>query len=173
MSATRLTSGWQTRPLKELERLLRAGHRISPDAPSEEGQIFALEDITDLRSFLCEFKGPVGTPYEGGTWHVRFTLPEHYPFQSPSVGFVENIFHPNVDFASGSICLDTLSHKAWQPTFWLINIIEGQLPLLLSEPNPRDPLNHTAAELLLKDPEGYKKVAREFAIKHARAPAAE
>src|SRR6186713_1909772 len=51
----------------------------------------------NMQEFYVRFKGPEETPFSGGLWKIHVELPDQYPYKSPSIGFVNRIFHPNID----------------------------------------------------------------------------
>ncbi|KAA6413221.1 MAG: ubiquitin-conjugating enzyme h [Lasallia pustulata] len=124
------------------------------------------------QEFYVRFKGPEETPFMGGLWKVHVELPDQYPYKSPSIGFVNRIFHPNIDELSGSVCLDVIN-QTWSPMFDMINIFEVFLPQLLRYPNPTDPLNGEAAALLMREPKSYEAKVKEYVSKYATKDAAD
>ncbi|DAZ99999.1 TPA: hypothetical protein N0F65_002003 [Lagenidium giganteum] len=120
-----------------------------------------LTDETKTSDFDVKFHGPIDSPYEGGIWKIHVSLPKDYPFKSPSIGFVNRVYHPNVDEMSGSVCLDVIN-QTWSPMFDLVNVFDVFIPQLLRYPNPTDPLNGEAASLLMKDMDTYNNKVKEY-----------
>uniref|UniRef100_A0A0C9RYZ4 E2 ubiquitin-conjugating enzyme n=1 Tax=Wollemia nobilis TaxID=56998 RepID=A0A0C9RYZ4_9CONI len=130
---------------------------------------YKVEMINDgINEFHVLFNGPPESPYHGGVWKVRVELPDAYPYKSPSIGFVNRIFHPNVDEMSGTICLDVIN-QTWSPMFDLVNIFEVFLPQLLLYPNPTSPLNGEAAALMMRNKDLYDQKVKEYCERYAKA----
>lgn len=143
-----------TRKERDVMKLLMSNYEVT------------LPDENNHNEFYVLFDGPKDSPYEGGIWKVHVQLPDNYPYKSPSIGFVNKIFHPNVDEPSGTICLDVIN-QTWSPMFDLINIFDVFLPQLLLYPNPADPPNGEAAKLMQKDIKKYNDKIKEYVNKYA------
>lgn len=140
-------------------------HRINMDIMKLIDNKFEVS-VEDINKSLVKFHGPPSTPFEGGVWLMNVYLPNEYPFKSPSVGFKNTIFHPNVDEASGSICLDVIN-QTWSPAFDLVHIFDAFLPQLLAYPNAADPLNIRAAKIYLDNQNEYNRLVRRYIDKYA------
>lgn len=67
-------------------------------------------DIDDqLNNLIVWINAPIESLYKNYSFDIKVYFPSNYPYNSPSIGFVTKIFHPNIDFNSGSICLDVIN----------------------------------------------------------------
>jgi len=62
---------------------------------SNDDREFIVDPVDDcLATIRATFSGPAGTPYEGGTFSLRLTIPPEYPFHAPDVSFETKVCHP-------------------------------------------------------------------------------
>ena len=83
--------------------------------------------------------------WKGGKYKFTMAVPKSYPIEAPKCKCVTQIYHPNIDM-EGNVCLNILRDD-WKPVLGVNAVILG-LMFLFIEPNPNDPLNHEAAELM-------------------------
>ncbi|KAL2771047.1 ubiquitin-conjugating enzyme E2 T isoform 2 [Daubentonia madagascariensis] len=118
---------------------------------------------------LVEILGGANTPYEKGIFKLEVTIPERYPFEPPQVRFLTPIYHPNIDSA-GRICLDILKlppKGAWRPSLNIATVLTS-IQLLMSEPNPDDPLMADISSEFKYNKPVFLKNARQWTEKYAR-----
>ncbi|XP_043851497.1 ubiquitin-conjugating enzyme E2 N-like [Dromiciops gliroides] len=105
--------------------------------------IKAEPDESNTCYFHAVIVGPQDSPFEGGTFKLELFLPEEYPTPAPKECFMTKIYHPNVD-KLGRICLDIFKDK-WSPTLQIHTVLLS-IQVLLSAPNPDDPLANDVAK---------------------------
>ncbi|XP_073296678.1 ubiquitin-conjugating enzyme E2 27-like isoform X3 [Primulina huaijiensis] len=102
----------------------------------------------NLTHFLGTIPGPLGTPYEGGTFKIDIVLTDGYPFEPPKMKFITKVWHPNISSQSGAICLDILKDQ-WSPALTLKTALLS-IQALLSTPEPDDPQDAVVARQVKK-----------------------
>eukprot|EP00160_Parvularia_atlantis_P014348 Unigene3520_Nuclearia_a/m.10749 Unigene3520_Nuclearia_a/g.10749 ORF Unigene3520_Nuclearia_a/g.10749 Unigene3520_Nuclearia_a/m.10749 type:complete len:192 (+) Unigene3520_Nuclearia_a:2-577(+) len=112
------------------------------------------------------FNGPVGTPYEGGTFIVDIELTNQYPFAPPKMKFRTKVYHPNVSSQTGAICLDILS-KEWSPALSIKTALLS-LQALLCAPEPDDPQDAVVASEYKRDIEAFRRTAKYWTDMYAK-----
>lgn len=79
----------------------------------------------------------------------------------PAVHFQTRIFHPNIHFDTGEVCLDVLKQE-WNPQ-WTIESVIRAVGVMLLQPNADSPFNCDAGNLIrLGDKVGYDSLAQYY-----------
>lgn len=78
-------------------------------------------------------------------FELRIVVGDEYPMVPPRVEFVTPVFHANVHFRTGEICLDILK-RAWSPAWDLMAVCRA-IRALLASPEADSPLNCDAGTL--------------------------
>lgn len=100
----------------------------------------------DLFHFKLHIKPQQGY-YQGGKFDFSVDISPDFPIEAPKIKCLNKIYHPNIDL-QGNVCLNILRSE-WSPALNLNSVIIG-LNYLFSEPNPNDPLNKDAANVLVR-----------------------
>ena len=123
-------------------------------------------DGENLLRWSATLKGPEETPFHTGTFVVRFALPESYPLAPPRASFETKIFHPNVHWKTGEICLDILK-DAWSPALTMKTALMS-LQALMCAPEPSDPQDAEVASMFNRSYDQFASTARFWTETYAK-----
>lgn len=132
-------------------------------------------NLNDLKIWEVTIPGPIDSPFEGGKFKIQIILPDDYPNTPPKSKFLTKVFHPNINFTNGSICVNLLKkatdkpneYSSWTNKKTICDLIVG-LYALLKFPNQNSPLNQNANDLYIRDKIRYNQVAKSFTNKFAK-----
>ncbi|CAI2362392.1 unnamed protein product [Moneuplotes crassus] len=85
-------------------------------------------------------RGPEGTPYQGGVFHIEIVFPQLYPTEPPKIHLMTPLTHPNV--FGKEICLDMLDgndrvlYQGWTSGYTVQSVLI-QLQSFLFEKPPK------------------------------------
>ncbi|EDX09657.1 GD13010 [Drosophila simulans] len=101
-------------------------------------------DPNDLLNFKLIISPDEGF-YRDGRFVFNFRVGSNYPPEPPNGSAPPRCTIPNIDL-DGKVCLNIL-REDWNPVLNINSIVYG-LQFLFLEPNPEDPLNKEAADVL-------------------------
>lgn len=110
-------------------------------------------DEETLMEIHVDMQGPVGTPYEEGAFRLKLALSWNYPHSPPRALFLTKIYHPNVAWSGGDVCVDVLK-RSWSADITLGHTLKV-IQCLLIVPFPESSLNDEAGRLFMQ---GYEEV---------------
>lgn len=113
--------------------------------------------------FQCRLEGPVGSPYEGGTFLLELRFPDEYPAAPPALTFKTPIEHCNI--LDGKPCPDLLSLASWAPA----QKVRSSLMLLLELLKEQDYTKPLRADLAVLEPGALFEKARAATALYATA----
>lgn len=118
----------------------------------------------DMLYWNATIFGPEKTPYESGIFKLEIKFGESYPFKPPEINFITPIYHCNIN-KRGSICLDILKDQ-WSPALTISKVLLS-ICSLLTDPNPRDPLEAEIAKMYVEERERHDGMAMEWTRQYA------
>ena len=111
------------------------------------------------------FIGPKNTPFENGLFFIEIKLDNNYPESKPLARFRTRVYHPNVDWYSGKICLNYIKDK-WSSNNILRDAIIN-IFYLLQQPIFDSALNSDTSSKDGNEASDFKEKARNYRAQYA------
>ena len=139
--------------------------KLEIDPIDEVAISLVADNIKHWRGLL---NGPVGSPYEDGTFTLEILFPSDYPTKPPKVTMKTPIYHMNIN-QKGLICLDILANN-WRGRKSSVRDVLTELVAILHKPLPTAELMSELVVLYSENQAKYEANARECTRMFAMGP---
>ena len=123
-----------------------------------------LENESDIKTWRATIIGPPDTPYSGGAFELQIKLSDDYPHSPPQIKMLTTIYHMNF-YTGGDICLNF--SKDWVADNTIADALV-KIIILLSDPNPEDPVKGDIANQYKTDRNAHDAKVREWVQLYAQ-----
>lgn len=122
---------------------------------------YCIEPVNDTDMFLWRaiITGPKGSPYEGGIFPLSIRIPKEYPFHSPKVRYLVNVYNPAIN-CNGTVCHFMLRDH-WKPSYLLEKLVQ-ELRRDLEHVQEDEPMVPEIAHVYKTNRALFWKTAREW-----------
>jgi len=121
---------------------------------NEDAASIVFDNPNDLTQFTLSVSPNKG-PWSGGVFDFAFEIKPDYPYSPPKVVCETKMYHPNVSFYDGKVCLGM--RDWWRPVHDVSTVIHGIVGMFY-EPVVEIPVNVQAADLLKENEEQFLRV---------------
>ena len=122
------------------------------------------EKKKDPYQWKTVLEGSQGSIYEDGYYMIKIVFTEDYPEVTPSITFLNKIFHPHISSDNGSACIESKDKN--YDIISLMDIVENMFidyDKDIKHAYPQEPRN-----LLEKNPEDFIKEAKKWVREYAK-----
>jgi ubiquitin-conjugating enzyme E2 M len=149
---------WEIRVLNELPGVEGTEHGV-------DGCVVKWPSMKELGNIEI-YVTPNDGRWQDCKFDFRCTIPNDYPDAPPKLKLVtetSRVYHPNIDY-QGNVCISILkvinsNNEGWKAVNGIATLLFG-LVTLFHDPNPDDPLNHTAARMMIENPSEFDNLVQ-------------
>lgn len=147
------------------KRLKKELAMLSQDS-KDDNQITLSPSLDSIMRWKATIIAPEDSVYSGFKFNLNIEVPQQYPLIPPIIVFETKIFHPNINFDSGEICLDILK-KEWTPA-WSLQSSCRAIIAILTDYDASSPLNCDAGNMIrANDMRAFQSLAKMYCMEFA------
>ena len=151
--------------LLDLKKLKRFINEIKIGIPSEKSDYMFFCPFNNFNQIYFEFKGELGTPYEGGVYQFLYELSNIFPFKFGKCIFRTKIFHNKFNKDTSNIC-DVEIDQQWS-VFYKFHDVFSHIYKIINKYDLPCKENSIAKELIKTDFNQFLKESKNYTKKYA------